>query len=155
MALPSYSFPLSITQPQVVTSADGDLDGLLPYAELALSFTGDIEIPLRILKGVDAIRQRIMVRLRFFKAEWFLDKRQGMPYYQVVFVKNPDLSLIQSVFRRAILTTPGVLTIAKMRVSHSKADRTFIIDPLEIVLTPGVVFRAQPDEFIIDFAQAA
>ena len=72
-----------------------------------------------------------------------------MPYFEAVFVKNPDLSLVQSIFRRAILGTPGVQTIARMVTTFDKSTRSFTIDPLEIVLTGGVVFRAQPDEFII------
>lgn len=150
MPLPSYSFPLSVPQPTVVTSADGDLDGLLPFATFArVEATGDIEIPPRIVRGVEAIRLRLVARLKFFKREWFLDLRQGMPYYEAVFVKNPDISLVQSIFRRAILSTPGVLTVARMVTTFDRGARAFTIDPLEIVLTGGVVFRAQPDEFII------
>jgi len=149
MSLPSYSYPIA-SPSVVVTTADGDLDGTLPFAELALDeATWDVAIPIVILRGVPAIAQRLRVRLQFFLAEWFLDKRQGIPYFQVVLVKNPDLGLIQSVFRRAILGTPGVLAIKRMATTHDRAIRTFTIHPLEIVLTGGVVFRAQPDEFII------
>lgn len=123
----------------------------LPFAALALvEATGDIEIPPRIIKGVDAIRQQIRSRLLFFRGEWFLDKRQGMPYYQAVFVKNPNIALVQSVFRQAILSTPGVKSIAKLETTLDAATRTFTLSPLEIVLTGGVVFRPQPDEFIIE-----
>ncbi len=150
MPLPSYNFPLNVQQPQVVTSADGDLDGLLPFATLArVEATGDIEIPPRVVRGVEAVRLRLTSRLKFFKGEWFLDKRQGMPYFEAVFVKNPDLSLVQSIFRRALLATPGVLSVARIVTTFDRASRSFVIDPLEIVLTGGVVFRAQPDEFII------
>lgn len=150
MPLPSYTFPLSVPQPSVVTSADGDLDGLLPFATFArVEATGDIEIPPRVVRGVEAIRLRLVARLKFFKAEWFLDKRQGMPYFEAVFVKNPDVSLVQSIFRRAILRTPGVSSIARMTTSFDRSARSFVVDPLEIVLTGGVVFRAQPDDFII------
>jgi hypothetical protein len=150
MPLPSFSFPLSVTQPAVVTTADGDLNGTLPFATLAIvEATGDIEIPPRIVRGVEAIRLRLLARLRFFKREWFLDKRQGMPYYEAVFVKNPDVGLVQSIFRRAILSTPGVLAVASMKTTFDQRARSFVVDPLEIVLTGGVVFRSQPDEFIV------
>jgi len=150
MALPSYTFPLASPTAVIVTTADGDLDGTLPFAELALDeATWDLAFPPRILRGVPAIAQRIRVRLQFFLAEWFLDLRQGLPYFQAILVKNPDIGLIKSIFRRAILQTPGVLAIAKLEASLNRATRTFTITPLEIVLTGGVVFRAQPDEFII------
>jgi hypothetical protein len=156
MPLPSYSFPLATTPPTVVTSADGDLDGLLPFATLArVEATGDIEIPPRVVRGVEAIRLRVVSRLKFFKGEWFLDKRQGIPYFEAVFVKNPDLSLVQSIFRQAILGTPGVQSIARMVTTFNRGARSFVVDPLEIVLTGGVVFRAQPDEFIITLTDQA
>lgn len=146
MPLPSPKFPFDVTQPQVVAPDDESL----PFATLAIvEATGDIEIPPRIVRGVEAIRLRILARLKFFKGEWFLDLRQGMPYFEAVFVKNPDVSLVQSIFRRAILSTPGVQTIIRMSTQLDRATRTFTIDPLEIMLTGGVVFRAQPDEFVI------
>lgn len=144
------TLPVKPYVPPVVTTADGDLGGTLDFATFAIvEATGDIEIPPRVVRGVEAIRLRILGRLQFFKREWFLDQRQGMPYFEAVFIKNPSIDLVQSLFRRAILSTPGVLTIARMVTVFDRKARTFTIDPLEIVLTGGVVFRAQPDEFIV------
>lgn len=122
----------------------------LPFAELALDeATWDLKIPIEILQGVPAFAQRLRVRLQFFFREWFLDLRQGVPYFEVILVKNPDLNLVRSIFRRVILQTPGALSIAKFQTDMDRASRTFTLYPLEIVLTGGVVFRAQPNEFII------
>ena len=141
--LPQFNLPL-VSQPTVAPAET------LPFAELELDeATWDLKVPPNILRGVLAVAQRIRVRLQFFLGEWFLDKRQGMPYFQAILIKNPDLTLVQSIFRRAILGTPGVLAIAKLRTSFDRANRTFTVTPLEIVLTGGVVFRAQPDDFII------
>ena len=154
MALPQYAFPLASPTVVIVTTADGDLNGLLPFAELELDqATWDIKLPPTILKGAAAIAQRLRVRLQFFKREWFLDQRQGMPYFEAVLIKNPDLTLVQSLFRRAILATPGVLSIAKFRTNFDRANRTFTLNPLEMMLTSGVVFRAQPNEFILTVPQ--
>jgi hypothetical protein len=140
----AYLFPLEVQQP----TTEGGED--FPFATFAIdATTGDIEFPPRIVRGTEAIRLRLEARLQFFKREWFLDLRQGMPYYEAVFVKNPDISLVQSIFRRAILATPGVQTIARMVTTFDSAARSFTLYPLEIVLTGGVVFRAQPDELII------
>jgi hypothetical protein len=148
--LPQFQYPLATTPSVIVTTADGDLDGQLPFAELELDpATWDVKVPFNILRGAPAIAQRLQVRLRFFKREWFLDQRQGMPYFEAILIKNPDVTLVQSLFRRAILSTPGVLSIVKLRTSLNAAERVFTITPLEILLTGGVIFRAQPDEFII------
>lgn len=138
------TFPLSVSQPDEATDDD------LPFATLAIvEATGDVEIPPRIVTGVEAYRLRLTARLNFFKREWFLDKRQGMPYYEVVFVKNPDISLVQAIFRRAILLTPGTQSIKKMTTAFDQTLRSFTINPLEIIVTGGKIFRAQPDEFIV------
>ena len=148
-SLPQFNFPLAQAQVQVVTTADPEA-AELPFAELELDrLTGDLKVPLNILRGAAALSQRLTVRLLFFKREWFLDTRQGMPYFEAVLIKNPDLTLVQSIFRRAILSTPGVAAISKFRTVLDRATRTFTLNPLEIVITGGVIFRAQPDEFII------
>ena len=149
MALPNPRPPF-VVPPAPILSDQAAAD--LPFSTLAMvDATGDIEIPPRVVRGVDAIRLRIVARLKFFKGEWFLDTRQGMPYYQSVFVKNPELALVESVFRRAILSTPGVLSVLRMTISLDTASRTLTISPLEIQLSGGEVFRAQPEDFIIGF----
>lgn len=123
----------------------------LPLADLKIDdATGDMVLPPVLAVGVDAVRQRLLIRLKFFRGEWFLDLRQGLPYYEQVLVKTPSLPLVESVFRRAILSTPGVLSIQKMSVTFLRPERRLVIDPLEILLTNGTVFRAQPDEFIVE-----
>jgi len=66
---------------------------------------------LQLVSGVDQVRQKIECRLQFFFGEWFLDNTQGVKLYETVFVKNPNLSLIASTFRAAILETKDVKSI--------------------------------------------
>lgn len=55
--------------------------------------------------------QRIRVRLRFFKGEWFLDQNQGTPWFQEIFVKNPSPEVVRAIFKDIIETAPGVLSV--------------------------------------------
>ena len=66
---------------------------------------------LQLVSGIDQVRQKIECRLQFFFGEWFLDNTQGVKLYETVFVKNPNLSLIASTFRAAILETKDVKSI--------------------------------------------
>lgn len=144
-----FEYPQSPAALPIVTTADPSSPDL-PFANLAIDLvTGDLKLPIQIVRGVDAYAQRLRARLRFFKGEWFLDKRQGMPYFEAILVKNPDISLIQSIFRQAVLSTPGTQSIYRMDTRLVSVERKLVVDPLEIVLTSGVIFRAQPDEFII------
>lgn len=70
-----------------------------------------------------AVLQDLFIRLRFFYGEWFLDPTQGLPYFQYVFVNNPDLRLIESIFRRVILGTPGVATLETFSLTFDAQRR--------------------------------
>ena len=49
---------------------DGD-----EYADATgLAMTGDL----------DGIRQQVMLRLRIFRGEWFLDEEAGLPWYEEI-----------------------------------------------------------------------
>jgi hypothetical protein len=85
-------------------SADNAAIGL-EIAELALNLTtGDLLIPPKIIRGAEAVAQRVRVRFRWFLGEWFLDERLGVPYYSDILVKNPDPILISFIFRRVLLS---------------------------------------------------
>jgi hypothetical protein len=85
-----------------------------------LDLTGDA---LSIVDGDDAIVQDLKVRLQFFKGEWKLDTRIGFPYFQDVLIKNPNLAVIRSLYREAILETPGILAIEFFDLSVDAATR--------------------------------
>lgn len=72
---------------------------------------------LVLCRDVRAITQHVEARLRFFLGEWFLDLREGVPYWEEVFVKNPDVSVVRTLLSRVITETPGVvdLTTAEFR----------------------------------------
>lgn len=90
--------------------------------------TDDLEFPLRILEGGPALLQRIKVRLRWFLGEWFLDQRQGMPYYRDIMVKNPDPILLASIFRQVLLSTPGIVRIGFLTISLDRPTREVRVD---------------------------
>lgn len=66
-------------------------------------------------------------RLQFFLGEWFLDVREGIPYYDVVMVKNPDLNLLSRMFRKVILATEGVAQIDVLTTDLDAALRKLTV----------------------------
>lgn len=121
----------------------------LPYKELALNQgTWDIEIPVRFITGAEAILQRIKVRFRFFLGEWFLDQRLGIPYYRDILVKNPDTLLITSIFRKALLMTPGVRSVPSFKAEFLPADRVLLCD-FVAMLANGSTIIANAEPFVI------
>lgn len=96
-----------------------ETDGDNPVAgDIYISVTGQFEL----LTGGDEVRQHVRDRLRFFLGEWFLDARQGFPYFRDVFIKSPNRQSIISSLRRTIRLTPGVATVDELTLDVS-ADR--------------------------------
>lgn len=118
------------------------------YTTFAKTSDGDIEIPIRLLRGRDAVAQRLTSRFKFFKGEWFLDKRLGVPYYRVVLKKNPNMRLVRSLYRQVILRCPGVQSILSFSLDLDRIARELTIE-FEARLSDGSIFRSQPEEFII------
>lgn len=109
-----------------------------------LDLTGE---KLSIVDGDDAIIQHLLVRLRFFKGEWFLDERVGVPYYDTILVKNPDFIAIRSIFRNAILSTPGIANLDSLTTSFEASTRKLTVSFAAIKTDGGVLDFSK--EFII------
>ena len=73
------------------------------------------------------ITQNLAIRLRFFLEEWFLDITQGLPYYQVFFVKNPNLIQIESILKNEILTTKGIAELISFESKFNPRSRIFSV----------------------------
>jgi hypothetical protein len=89
---------------------------------------------LVIITGAVECAQKIAARLKFFKRAWFRDVRQGIPYWEAVFIKAPDINAISSFFRGVVLGVPGVKSVESMSVQFQRAQRVL-----------NVIFTAQHD----------
>ncbi|MEW5803904.1 MAG: hypothetical protein AB1847_17555 [bacterium] len=111
--------------------------------DLALDTEGDILIQkgdLVLISGIDAIRQHLSQKIKTFYGEWFLHMAIGVPYFQQVFVKNPNLQVIDSIFKREIINTPGIVQLLEFNLNINSSTRVL-----------NLVFKARTDEGIIDF----
>jgi len=87
--------------------------------DIALNNDGDLDLAnadMYFVTGVDSVAQFLKQSLKFFLTEWFLDETKGMPYYDEVFVKNPNPIVISSLFKTKILKTPGVLELLEFSI---------------------------------------
>ena len=78
---------------------------------------------LTFLEGHEAIAQKVKIRLWFFRGEWYLDQRIGIPYWSRVLVKDPDLPALESMFRRAIQESPGIALVERLTLELDRAER--------------------------------
>lgn len=85
----------------------------------------------------EATAQRLRIRLCFFKGEWYLDQRLGIPYFSEVFVKNPNLNRLKSMFRSVILSTEGVATVSRLKLTMDRETRAATLT-FKALTTDGV-----------------
>ncbi len=115
--------------------------------DLKLDSTGDLLIEddaFQLVDGDDAIVQHLSIRLRFFKGEFFLDTRLGIPYFDQVLIKNPSLVAIRGILREAILETPGIASLDAFSTAFDAATRK---------LTVEFTARKTEDDALLDFSQ--
>lgn len=97
------------------------MDILLDKAgDLLLSKTGDIVLN-------DSVAQKIRIRLLWFEGEWKWDRNEGMPYFDQLFVKNPDLDYFESVVRSRIFEVEEVTDVKNVEVSFDRKARNAVI----------------------------
>ena len=120
-------------------------------ADLALDTDGDLLIAnnaVVLVEGDDAIVQQLRIRFRFFLGEWFLDIRQGTPYYEEILIKNPDLSRVNGIFKQVILSTPGIASLEEFDLNFDGAERLLTVTFLARK-TDGEILEFS-EEFIIE-----
>jgi hypothetical protein len=102
---------------------------------------GDIDMSQGLRRTLDLqtyVVQRLGENLGFFLGEWFLDLRQGVPYFQRVFGEMPDLDLLDTLYRRTILATVGVASITTLLLTYDNARRLLSVS-FECVLADGSI----------------
>jgi hypothetical protein len=102
--------------------------------DIALDINGDwligpspSGIDIQMIGDAPALQQAITIALKSFAGEWFLNLADGVPYWQDVFIKNPNPALIQSIFRAQILGVDGVTAVTSLTASLNYATRAVSI----------------------------
>ena len=84
----------------VLLTSDGDL---------SIDGRGDIAL-------TQSARQAIRVRLLWFFGEWRFAPGLGMPYFEEVFIKNPNLGRIRRIVRDQAMGVREVLDVSNINV---------------------------------------
>jgi len=106
---------------------------------------GDLDITnnrLSLTQGAQAIQQHLKVKFKLFQGEWFLDTSIGVPYYESILVKGPNIVVVSEILKATILETPGITKLLEFNFDFNEALRNF-----------ELTFRADTDSGIVDYAQ--
>lgn len=98
-----------------------------------------------------SIAQEAEIRMRTFLGEWFADTSAGLPWWQSILVKAPNLSVIKSRISDEILDIVGIAKLSQLDLAFDRSARTLgvtwaattdlgeIIAPRTVVLLAGEV----------------
>ena len=87
----------------------------------------------------ETIAQRIRIRLRRWRGEWFLDGAAGVDYKGRIFRKGASLSGVLDELRREILGVPGVRRIVQLDVRYDRTTRTLTLSDILVEARAGTV----------------
>lgn len=81
-----------------------------------------------LTEGAERIAQQILITLRFWYGEWFLDRTDGVPYLEQILVKNPNLNHIRQILSEKILSVNGVVSLDALNLDYNPRLRTLLVD---------------------------
>lgn len=82
---------------------------------------------LMVIDNAERVAQQIVIQLRFWYGEWFLDTSDGVPYLERVLVKNPNLNHIRQIFREAIEKVPDVKKVNYVDLDFDEVQRGLMV----------------------------
>ncbi|WP_303690932.1 hypothetical protein [Megamonas hypermegale] len=83
---------------------------------------------LILIDNAERVAQQVLITLRFWFGEWFLDTREGVPYLEYVLVKNPNMSHIRQILTEKIQSVEGVKSIVSLDFDFRRVTRELYVD---------------------------
>ncbi len=74
-----------------------------------------------------SIRQDVKIRLQWFFEEWRFAPEYGVPYFDEVFVKNPNTERIAQIIREEASKVADVTEVKDVRVNYDEMTRNAVI----------------------------
>jgi len=93
--------------------------------------TGDLVLhdgDVLLIDNAERVAQQILITLRFWLGEWFLDMKDGIPYLEYVLVKSPNLLHIRQIFTEAMEKVDGVKRVEEMNLAFDVKNRSLRVD---------------------------
>lgn len=93
---------------------------------------------LKLLNKEERVAQQTLkINLLFFRGEWFLNVEYGVPYFQSIFKKTANKSLVDSIIRGVILKS---YNIASINTFESEIrDGTYSVTEMEATTFDGEI----------------
>lgn len=95
--------------------------------DLKLDANGDIAFEnsdLVLVKDADEVAQQLRIKLRFILGECAFNSTLGIDYFNQVFVGNPNISVVEAMLKKAILSVDGINNLISFALSYDRKIRT-------------------------------
>ena len=84
------------------------------------------------------VSQNLDIKLQFFKGEYPLNITFGVPYFESVLVKNPDIPAVSAIFKSAIMNVPDVNELLEFSLDYDVSARDVSVE-FKVNTTFGIV----------------
>ena len=88
--------------------------------DILLTEEGDISL-------VTSPVQEVMIKLRWYFAEWMFDPEKGIPWFESILVKNPDIDGIKKIFIRELLDIDDIIEVPQMDITVDSRERNALV----------------------------
>lgn len=109
--------------------------------------TGGLVLPIQLIRGPAAIAQQHWEALNFFRAEFFGDTRQGLPFYELIAGRTP-IEVVNNLYRKALLLVRGTVSIDSM-VSVLDPKARILRTTYAATLDDGTILTATDEPYIV------
>lgn len=120
---PSHFDSISLSILQCIIAFMNDL--MLDAVTHDLSIVG---LDLAIVRGADRIRQNVLIKLRLWQGEYFLDTEFGTPYIDQILGKQISLGGAVAALKKSILEVNDVNAITKFNYEFNRSARSLSVD---------------------------
>jgi hypothetical protein len=126
---------------------------------LAQTSIGDLDISTgNLVVSTDVAQNaawKLANRFSFFKGEWFVDTRQGLPFVQYVLVANPNLRLISDLYSSVIRSIPSIAAVQSLNLDYQPGARTLSLSFQATTNDGAVITGGTGQPFIVQTSAAA
>ncbi len=99
--------------------------------DIALNTSHDLDtssLDLMLVDKANQVRQQLLIKLKLWRGEWFLDTEFGTPYLQQILGKQLTLSGALTALRKSILEVEGVRQILSFSYTYSSSSRKLTVE---------------------------
>lgn len=81
-----------------------------------------------MIDNAERVAQQILITLRFWYGEWFLNVNDGVPYLEYILIKQPNMAHIRQILTEQIQSVEGVKSVTDMMLEFDQRARTLLVE---------------------------